>query len=83
MDRPGCPGMPCGPGIPRSPLKMKVCKNLELLLMSVFIYSSPCKALFFFSVQKEVINLQHVNNRVNGTATEASITSSNLGIAAQ
>lgn len=30
-ERPGCPGMPCWPGVPRSPCKMRVGTDLDLM----------------------------------------------------
>lgn len=40
MERPGGPDMPCWPGIPRSPLKIKVGKELKIDFMAVNIYAA-------------------------------------------
>lgn len=39
MDRPGCPGMPCWPGIPRSPWK-EIVEELKILFRLVFILTT-------------------------------------------
>lgn len=39
MDRPGCPGMPCWPGIPRSPWK-EIVEELKILFTLFFILTT-------------------------------------------
>lgn len=49
MDRPGCPGTPCWPGIPRSPCK--VGKRLRILfklvhILTIRLLPTVCKKNF-------------------------------------
>lgn len=59
MDRPGCPGMPSWPGIPRSPWKLRVDKRLKIQFMLVFILTklllpTTCRGLILMLIKSWV-----------------------------